>query len=449
MSEPQISGGGPSYDPSTLESAFIAGMTAPPSSSQIIPFFTDSISTSSSDSSVTGIDARRPILPKADYYTTFLMKTEKEKNEIINAMLDDWNRQLQEEAQRMKDKLNSPEYYAWQQSQSADAIAEREEKAKLIKQVSSPDSTTFISSLPVSPLINFNNLETAYAWNISLQNGINNVSAGAGGAALSGLGRVTAAEFLAPMMLMGAAAIPIFQGIVPTTNSNQDETVVFKQGWDALNDGKDVASAVGGWFSAMWGMGLMNHMIIDNMKNNAVSERKDKPHDVEFAKNYANKLGASVSDPSFSSTLKAMAAAAATEQGKPLTDQELALLEVKSKIVLLSTALALVGKLEVGSKTNEGWISEMDFAGLLTGKTDIHKDDIFGTGGVKEDLIAQIRDLIRQIPGDKADEVFYNLLTYMSKNPSVEKLLDQQEVLSSVLNPPKDLENEILTNKVG
>jgi len=435
MGEDKITSGGGPY-------LFDIGSSFNPITSPQTPlpiFSNDSLSTSSDAVAIATLTASSPVLPQIDA-TVVLMEAERKKQEIISKMLDDWNTQLQMEKDRRERELNSANYRAKQDIDSADGIAKRDLKAHLIEKANSPDESVYISGLPISPLVPYQ-LDPSYTWHASISAGLTALSPADASKNLSVANTTAAASlsnseafhsiaFLTPAMILGVTSIPLFQGASVINSSMQVQSKLYQEAWAALTPGADdIATKVGGWFSALWGVGLLYRVSADNL---SVSNKGLKvPHDMDFAKQHAVTLMTTLSDPSFSKAIKAMMKESAKIQSSPLSDQDANLLQVKGKIVLLSMALALIAKLEVGSKLDEGWISELDFQGLINNTTDIKKDDIHNTSGIKETLITQINSLFDEIPAQSA-QLKSNLLAYMSTNPSIEDLLDHQEVFHSV-----------------
>jgi hypothetical protein len=222
------------------------------------------------------------------------------------------------------------------------------------------------------------------------------------------------------------------------TNGMHPETKVVQDAWSAISaQASDPATLVAGWVSAMWGIGLIYQMSADKVATQTADKPKDKVQDMNFAKTYAAKVLAMVDNPKFASTMQAMMMT--TVERTPEMDASnpnFNTLLTKAKLTLLSLALALMGKLEVGSHADKGWINEMEFDGLLDGKTDLTKNDLFETAGLKRALIDKINVLLASLdPSERAD-VRASLRAYMSNNPSVESLLDQQTAIALATNPP-------------
>ncbi|MGZ6298627.1 MAG: hypothetical protein ACXWM2_04495, partial [Parachlamydiaceae bacterium] len=247
-------------------------------------------------------------------------------------------------------------------------------------------------------------------------------------------------QFIAQSLIIVAADVVLFQNTAMvsslTANHLHPESRAIQEVWGAVSgNAQDVATLVAGWVSALWGIGLVYQMSAEKIATQPGD--KPKPYDMNFAKTYAEKMLAMVDSPSFNFTLQAMLYTAVEKT--PVaegTTPDFNTLIAKAKLALLALALALVGKLEVGSRADAGWINEIEFDALLDGKTDFAANDPLETASLKRALIAKINVLLLSLdPSERAD-IRLALRSYMSGNPSVESLLDQQTAIALALNPP-------------
>lgn len=246
------------------------------------------------------------------------------------------------------------------------------------------------------------------------------------------------AQFLGQLFLVGVSELALFQAGatvagIGAVNAAHSEAMIIQNAWDSMTQKPvDQATLVAGWLSALWGVGLIYKTSAEKVMTYGGEKAKDGGAlTMDFAKAYAQKVLEKVNSPEFLKTFQS-ALATATTGGESNTDSLL----TKSKILLLSLALGLLSKLEVGSYKDEGWISEMDFAGLLNGQTDINQHDLFETSNIKGRLIAQINDLFEMLDPRESAQVKGGLLSFMATNPSLDALLDQQGAFERVLNQP-------------
>lgn len=247
-----------------------------------------------------------------------------------------------------------------------------------------------------------------------------------------------AAQFMGQSILIAACEIVLFQAgaaitTVAAVNAMHMEGIVIQNLWGSISaKPADQASLAAGWLSSLWGIGLVYQTSAEKVMTYGGDKAKDKEAlNMDFVKTYAQKVLDNVNSPQFLASFLAGVAKA-----DPKGSQDPDVLLAKAKIVLLSLALGLLAKLEVGSHKDDGWINELDFAGLLNGDTDIHQSDLFETAGIKGKLIAQINDLLEFLGPQEGGKVKSSLLSFMSTNPDLDSLLDQQEGFEKVLNQP-------------
>lgn len=254
----------------------------------------------------------------------------------------------------------------------------------------------------------------------------------------SGSQSTGAAQFLGQAFLIGVSEVALFQSGVSVASlaavhGMHAEAIVIQTLWDEMTPKPaDQASLVAGWLSSLWGIGLLYQASAEKVMTYGGDSSKDKQAmTMDVAKTYAQKVLDNVNSPQFILSFQTALAKAGQEQPSN-TDDVIA----RAKIMLLSLALGLLAKLEVGSHKDEGWINEIDFAGLLNGSTDIGRNDLFETAGLKSKLIAQINDLLNGLDPTESAKVKYSLLSFMSTNPSLEDLFDQQKGFEKILNQP-------------
>lgn len=247
-----------------------------------------------------------------------------------------------------------------------------------------------------------------------------------------------AAQFFGQALLIGASEVVLFQsGIavanIAAVNAMHTEGMIIQNVWDAVSmKAADQASLVAGWFSALWGIGLLYQTSAEKMATYGGDKAKDSAAmNMDFAKVYAEKMLGNINSPQFIASLQAALAKSAPEGS-----QSLDTLVAKAKLTLLSLSLGLLAKLEVGSHKDEGWINELDFAGLLNGDTDITQNDLYGTASLKRSLISQINLLLSELDPKESTQIKSSLLSFMSTNPSLEDMLDQQGAFETILNQP-------------
>lgn len=430
------------------------------------------------------------VVPNQEYSELFVNSMELQMEAISVEMLRAWGKELEEEAALIKRLINSPEYLAKQQELNKLASGEAKEIAGNDLGVQKNQGVKAVDGLAEV------NLTERYAWLQSLGTvletaiilkaqqtqgiegaaGVANIPGAFGiqdevgvqdsqgnivgvretklnfndnkfdrfNEQIDGSSEVDEAEasqgsrapdFLAQSLLLAASEIALISPFAAqaTANSLHAEAIIFKESWEAIVKESSYATLVAGWVSAMWGIGLIYQMSAEKIKDYGIEKSKGGiEHDIDFAKNYAEKMLTLVNNPQFLQSLQISMAKASDQPSNALMESLIA----KAKLVLLSLALALLAKLEVGSKKDEGWINELDFVGLLNGKTDINQHDLYNTSSIKRALIDEIKIILSGLEPQERDQILFNLLGFMSTNPSVENLLNQQKAFNAVLNQP-------------
>lgn len=441
-------------------------------------------------------------VPNLQAPANFVEQMKIQMNEISVQMLKSWSKQIEEQAELIKKLINSPAYLARQEEMRKIATGEAREidaiqsgsdldiqkKSNIVALTIDRYALLQALGMIISAAIQLRELQArgvegaagisnapgalglqdAQAVQDSAGNvvGVREVNSkqaeNASGAseALAGssyaeevesaAGGKGTSQFLAQVLLLIASEIPLIQTAAPAAafagvSGMHAEAIIFKEAWDALNQNSaEVATLVGGWVSALWGIGLLYQTSAEKIQNYGLDKHGNpQVKDIDFAKTYAEKMLAMVKDPQFVQSLQMTIAKFVDASNGPEAGKELM---NRAKLILLSMALALLVKVEVGSRKDEGWINEMDFAGLLNGQTDVSLNDIYQTASLKRALSAEISTLISSLDPRERDAVVYQLLSYMSKNPSVESLLDQQVAFNKLLHP-KSFENGVLEQR--
>ncbi|MBA3602810.1 MAG: hypothetical protein H0W50_04050 [Parachlamydiaceae bacterium] len=451
-----------------------------PNTITITPFVTgvnnnylnSSIGVSQQESAHLGIEANSPRLSMPTV-GAFILSMQNQTATITLDALKAWGKSLEEQAARVKEELNTPRYLDLQADKSRVSIASSDGKIVTTNASHKTEFTEVDLNLRHRWLLSLGALVTvaiqlsegaaaaANGTGASTVSGVapNNFSAAAPGIApISGENASVGSQSIASKILtsgasLAAAGVIFFQA--PITSIAQksglhNEIKVYNEAWGGLTSySVDPASQTAGWFSAMWGIGLIYQLSAEKLGSYASLKTESKPtRDINFVKNYALQALNTIQTPAFNLSIQAMliASTGKAPQGEA-SNAHLETLMAKAKLVILSLALALLAKLEVGSRSDEGWINELEFNGLVNGETDITKDDIFETAGIKQNLIKEINTLLAGLPSGEKDNVMYRLSSYMSNNPAIEEMLDQQNAFETVFNPPPSIgEKRILEN---
>lgn len=419
-------------------------------------FLASTLSQSDQELAVSPLLAGNPRLPPADPAALALYMQNKIAT-ITLAVLEAWGKALEEAAELVKKEINSSAYLVRQEIKHEIALPTKETAA-----VSSPGVTTHKAEVDlVERYVWLNSLAGLVSALIHMeqstgvpQGGVTPISSiDKGINPLDPTFSAATASILAPQFLMlaiadstlfrGGAIVGPVSASAPASASAIDglhaESKVFQGTWAAIsNQSNESSSLIAGWVSSLWGIGLIYRLSADTIKVPGV-ERGDKSADINFAKTYAETILGVIASGQFTTTIEA---ALANATGKTTTSPgpDTNALVTKAKLALLSVALGLLLKLE------EGKTSEPVFSGYLKGEVDLTKNDPHNTASIKRALLDEIKQMLTTLEPEDRTQVVQNLLEYMSKDPAIEEMLDQQKVFKNVL-ANKSFENELIDKR--
>ncbi|MBA2726983.1 MAG: hypothetical protein H0U49_02275 [Parachlamydiaceae bacterium] len=436
------------------------------------PQYTSSISPSEQESSTTAVSASSPRLPRSvsvDSTMAYFALSAKYR-EAASIFLEGWNKALEQEAAAVKAYLKSPEYLNKVQDKSVSTLTKIESKDAVVDRIAIKGPShleAFISSVPIEVALNYLNANAygatpGVAALVSEATRLNNVNNSAAvSTSLDAVNPLAAKEstkaveigpehFIAASLIIGAGITAVTQTTVdPSGSALQVESKVITDAYSSILPMQEQGAAVlmASWFSAMWGTSLLLQTSVENLdKYKAADGGNSKKVNLDIAKNYAANLIENLKSPAFTRLMIEMVLQTQEDVpvDKKIDPEKLAL---QSKFVLLSTALALVAKLDVAGGLDEGWFNELDFDGLLNGITKLDQNDVHGTKDVKQQLINELQIVLSQLSPADSSALVLNLKEYFKSLPSAEKLLNQQKVLADVMPGilnPKSYEDNFL-----
>lgn len=412
-----------------------------------MPFLNDTMSISQigTNQSNNMADPNNPRL-KQPTYADIVMQFQLGMAQITTNMLTEWNKSLQKESDRIEAELKTPKYQAWIEQNSSKYIAEQDIKAgkdltKPVKNSYEQEAAITTGSLAekdryaaladraaiVAGLSSLLSLSVSNIENTTLSVNASDVSISS---RASGVNMTTA-------LAIGAGFISNFIQVPDVTSTSQIEIKPIRDAWNQINASNDLITQVGGWFSAMWGIGLVYQLTAQNIPELAGGNEKQPHKDLEFAKGYAQTLINSLEGNGFNAAIMALLTPVIEKSPETKGQQNPELLAVKGKIVLLALALALIYKLEVKSRNPEAQIDEATFAAMLKGGVDFNRNDTFETAELKRQLVAYFQYNLNQLPESEKIKVIEGILAYVSQSETdsdggVEALMDQQASLEGV-----------------
>lgn len=149
------------------------------------------------------------------------------------------------------------------------------------------------------------------------------------------------------------------------------------------------------------------------------AEGKAPKKDIAFAKGYAENMLGLVASASFNTYLTAIVAQSVPKDTTVSPQRSIELVAML-KIILLSSALAMVYKAEAGKMTGT------EFAGMLSGNIK------FEAGDVRANLILQIKSNLSMISAPDREKLLSTLLEYFDNDPSIDTLSDPSKVFAGI-----------------
>lgn len=433
--------------------------------------YQSSISPSHQESNAVTFTASNPTLRGSDDYmdsTVAYYKLAAKFNNAAAIFLNGWIKSLEQQEEAVKAYLQSAEYLNRLQAKSVTTMTKIEGQQSTIDSIPIKNAVNlenFVSSVPIEVAAIYLQ-QNAYVSTPSIAAVISEATkigdtpstSRVPANSLASHESTKAVEigpehFIAASLIIGAGVTAVTQTSVdPVSGSMNAEAKVIQDAYSAILPLQEQSAAVlvASWFSSMWGVAMLSQTSIQSLDKFKNVESKDaKKIDIDYAKTYAETLIGKLQTPEFERILIFLVTK--SEENVPVdkrTNPEKVL--TQSKIVLLSVALALVAKLDVAGKSDEGWFNELEFEGLITGKTDLSKDDIHGTASIKKLLISEINVELSKLSPLESEEMVRNLKNYFISNPSTENLLNQEKSLAKVmphLLKPRQFEEAFLDQK--
>jgi hypothetical protein len=149
------------------------------------------------------------------------------------------------------------------------------------------------------------------------------------------------------------------------------------------------------------------------------ADGKAPKKDLAFAKGFAENMLGLVGSTSFNTYLAAIVAQSIPKD-TTTSPQRAVELVAMLKIILLSSALAMVYKAEAGKMTGT------EFAGMLSGNIK------FEAGDIRASLITQIKTNLKLLSPKDQEKFLLTLLEYFDGDPSIDTLADPSKVFAGI-----------------
>jgi hypothetical protein len=179
---------------------------------------------------------------------------------------------------------------------------------------------------------------------------------------------------------------------------------------------------------AIFAVGVQYFTVAQLASSESGKAGKEAQKDLNFAKGYAENMIGLISSAPFNSYLMAIVSQSIPGD-KTLAPQKALDLVTMLKIILLSSALALLYQAKAGKMTST------EFAGMLSGNIQFAPDDMHGK------LIVQIKAHLALLSPKDQEKILTSLLEYFDTSPNLDTLADPSKVLQGMYarSPKGDL----------
>lgn len=175
--------------------------------------------------------------------------------------------------------------------------------------------------------------------------------------------------------------------------------------------------AVLGLIGAIYAAGIQYFTIAQLTAESA--GKGEKPKNGEFARGYAENVVKLIGDPTFNAYLLAIVTRG-TAEGESLSEQRVKELTAMIRVILLSSALAMLYKTEAGKMTS------IEFMAMVKGEMKFNPNDIKAT------LIDLINSNLLNISPEIRKQVLESLKSYFDKDPDINTLSDPAKVFEGL-----------------
>lgn len=361
-----------------------------------------------------------------DAATKVAMLAEQKNHEIISAILDGWLENIRKLAKEYEDKINSPQYQDWIKTQSPDyhaAIQRATAEETKVAVMSTPEYQSWVLSQinPAQIQVPQTALTRNETLSVGVVNGLDNYVKNT--SPIDATTALTAGFVVASTIIgVGALAAPVTDTInqnIPMINPMHDQ-------WAYISPlvPSNMAAELG-LIGALFATGALYRAKLDNLAEAAGTGTK--PMKLDDAKQYAEKIIATINSPGF----KYFADGALINKmsgSEALTEARKAELLAIVKLVMLSSALALIYKVEAQKNSSQ------EFLSMIRGDPSLG-DVIFKAGDIRAKLVNEMRKNLASLqdPAERT-RILEALGEYMGTDPSEEALSSLHSVFEGLLS---------------
>lgn len=383
------------------------------------------LSTSPTKASTPSPDPALPKLPSpnvgASQVNIYNYSLDKE-HEIAKNILDAWLESIREDAERIAEQLRSAAYQNWLRVNNPHFFAEVQRKSASETEVAisqTPQYLEWVASLSPEMRLQQWLYNQMIALRIGLAEGVENFS---GNVSRGDPEAIAMLPFMAATLVIGEDLITLAVNSVVTPFVGVSSTASFHHIWQSIATSVlsplDVQAELG-LIGALFATGILYQTTVQNIASQR-ERGQEKEKNLEFGKRYARNMIQLTSGNVFGDFVRAMLINK-LEGAEKLADIRKEQLIAIVKIVLLSTALALVYKVQTGKITGR------EFDDMVNGRMIISFDSI------EAKLVQLIRHYLGALSDKEALSLRTALADYMDRDPKINNLLDPGHAFEGLL----------------
>jgi hypothetical protein len=328
------------------------------------------------------------------------------ESKAIDALLNAWLKNIDEQADRIRMELTSPRFRLWLDSQSLEFRQQVERdspRAILLGIHQTPEYSVWIQSLPAADRLEELSFERSEALRSQLTDGITGHLKNTDDIPFMTAGFVIAAGLVVETMMVDVASTSMV-GANPISNSAIALSPL------APNDLLSSLNLAINFFA----MGMVYHTV-----GEALAKGNNQPvKEGDFAKKYAEGVLEKVKGNDVDGFMKALVVNAFVH-GEPVSDERAMQLATVAKMGMVMVALAVL------YDQSAGWLNPEEISSLINGKMESRSK-------LESDLVKTLLSLRNQLPQELSGEFEQAFISFIATRPSSEVLMNPLKAANGI-----------------
>jgi hypothetical protein len=343
------------------------------------------------------------------------------EQEIAKNILDSWLESIREEAARIAEQLRSAAYQSWLLVNNPEYFAQQQIKSAALTEISmskTPQYQEWIASLNPDMRAQEWYYQQTIALRIGMAESVDNFSKNV---ERGDPESVAMLPFMAATLVIGEDLInlsALSMSALPTVGVSA--TTSFQEIWHtvapAILGTIDVQAQLG-FIGSLFATGIIYQTTVEGLVSKKNKYEKEKNRD--FANQYSKNMIQLTTGVAFGDFVKVMLMSK-INKGE-LTEARKEELVAFMKIILLSTALAFLYKVQTGKITGQ------EFGDMINGKMTLEPDSM------ESKLVQLIRYFSGSISTSENAKIHEALIAYMDNDPKINNLLDPGHAFEGLL----------------